>query len=641
MDFFKAQDQAKRSTSLLVLLFFAAVITLVVITNALAMVALGYVNLDSDTSLDLAYFSSQFDWRVFAFISAVVGFVIFSGSAYKQISLRAGGKAIAESLGGTLINANSANILEKRLINVVEEMAIAAGTPVPRVYVLKDEAGINAFAAGFTTSDAVIGITQGALEKLERDQLQGVIAHEFSHILNGDMRLNLQLVALLHGILVIGFIGYYLLRAGRGNNKNGAAILALGFGLMLIGYGGHFFGNIIKASISRQREYLADASAVQFTRNKEGISEALYKIKQSAYGSYIEQPDAIEYTHGFFSTGVKSFSARLFATHPPLDERITRISPHLLLNKANADHKPMRKVNKVKGESVTASANVSGSNMKSAVVESITALSVLSQAGNITDQQLDYAHQLVSSFNDQIYSASHDPCGAMAIVCCLLLSDQAQVLNDQLEFIQNADELQIIDHVFALRQDITELALGLRLPLIDMANPALKQLSNIQVTRFEQLVKALIFADEKLDRFEWVLQQVVFRHIENRQPSRIGKKYLPIAKVEQSAHTLYSLVLGATEHQLTDQHLEALRFSSELMQLRPLNPELTDFTQASACLDELNQLGFGDKEKIIRGCLFLIGIDGIFSIKEYELVRAIADVLGVPLPPDFRIGPTH
>ncbi|TLU66213.1 heat-shock protein HtpX [Thalassotalea litorea] len=639
MDFFKAQEQAKRSTGILVLLFAAAVITLVVFTNIIAMAALGYLNLEADSEVNLQYLLSQFDWRMFGFVTTVVGFVIFSGSAYKQISLRQGGKVIAEAMGGVAINPALANRLEKRLLNVVEEMAIAAGTPVPRIYLMKDEPGINAFAAGFTSADAVIGITQGAIEKLDRDELQGVIAHEFSHILNGDMRLNLQVLALLHGILVIGFIGYYLLHAGRGNSKNGAAIFGLGFGLILIGYGGHFFGNIIKASISRQREYLADASAVQFTRNNQGITQALYKIRQSSYGSYIEQPDAIEYTHGFFSTGVKSFASRLFATHPPLDDRISKISPHFLLNQANADHKPMRKVSKTKSANDTSKGSQAEKSYAGFGVEQVAILSVLSQAGNIDQQQLDYAHTLINNIDDTLYAASHNVVGARAIVCCLLLSKTSDVLTKQLAIIRSLQDTQLIDSVFALRNEVDVLPIGYRLPLVDLLNPALKQLSATQIKQFKDLVDSLSYADQQLDRFEWILQQVVFNHIDNRATDAGVKKYLSISKASVAVNGILSLVLAATEHQLSDANHNKLQQFTDLTQLEKLQSDATDYQRASEYLDTLNRLGFGDKEKVLRGCLFIISIDGICSIKEYELVRAIADVLRVPLPGGLSIGP--
>jgi len=220
--------------------------------------------------------------------------VIGLGTAYKISSLRGGGPAVAEQLGGRLLHPNTDDADERRVLNVVSEMSIASGVPCPPVYMMADETSINAFAAGNSPEDAAIGVTRGCVQKLNRDELQGVMAHEFSHILNGDMRLNLRLMGLIHGILVLGILGTVLLRSGaygglaagggrRDSGRGGAAVIILiGGAVMVIGFVGTFFGNLIKASVSRQREYLADASAVQFTRNPQGIGNALRRIGEGS-----------------------------------------------------------------------------------------------------------------------------------------------------------------------------------------------------------------------------------------------------------------------------------------------------------------------------------------------------------------------
>jgi len=258
---------------------------------------------------------------------ATIGFISLS-SLYKIALLSSGGGKVARSLGGTLVTAEINDPLRRRLYNVVEEMAIASGIPMPEVYVLEKESGINAFAAGFTTSDAAVTVTCGTLETLSRDELQGVIGHEFSHILNGDMRLNTRLMGFLFGILVIGLIGRAVLNSARYDNirsgtsrRDGAgAIYLAGLGLFLIGYIGVFFGQLIKAAVSRQREFLADASAVQFTRQTQGIAGALKKIAAAQQGSELQTVDTDEVSHMLFATGA-SFSS-LLATHPPLIQRI-------------------------------------------------------------------------------------------------------------------------------------------------------------------------------------------------------------------------------------------------------------------------------------------------------------------------------
>ena len=332
MNFFESQDRARKHTFQLVSLFALAVVSLIIMTNLLVMLVFGYINAEQMQNGESLL--RQIDWQTFATVSVAVGVVVLLGSLYKLLALSAGGKAVAESLGGKLIPRNTDDPKLRKLLNVVEEISIASGTPAPPVYVLENEVGINAFAAGFSPRDAVIGVTRGTIEHLSREQLQGVIAHEFSHIFNGDMRLNIRLIGVLNGILIIGILGYYLLysasfsRRGRGNDKGAGAMLALAIGLMVIGYAGTFFGGLIKAAVSRQREYLADASAVQFTRNPDGISGALKRIGGLESGSKVENPGASEVSHAFFAQGVSGFMQPLSATHPPLAKRILRIDPH-------------------------------------------------------------------------------------------------------------------------------------------------------------------------------------------------------------------------------------------------------------------------------------------------------------------------
>ncbi len=334
MNFFESQDRVRKHTFRLVFLFSLAVITLIIMTNIWIMIVFGHIN--SEQMQSVGSLIQKMDWWMFAKVSAGVGAVVLLGSLYKIMDLSAGGRTVADALGGQLIPQNTNDLKQRRLLNVVEEMAIASGTPAPPVYILTGEPGINAFAAGFTPRDAVIGVTQGLVDHLSREQMQGVIAHEFSHIFNGDMRLNIRLMGVLNGILIIGLIGYYILRSLprlSGRRKGAGGILALGIlvlgilgiGLMIIGFAGTFFGGLIKAAVSRQREYLADASAVQFTRNPDGIAGALKQIGR--HGSIVKNPGGLEVSHAFFAQGASGFMQALFATHPPLTKRILRIDP--------------------------------------------------------------------------------------------------------------------------------------------------------------------------------------------------------------------------------------------------------------------------------------------------------------------------
>ncbi len=344
MDFFEAQARAKKRTSRLVLLFGLAVAGTILASYVAAFLILrGVQEYDLGRAPDLggSYDRHQpgrpvpyWDPRLFAGVSLITISVVGIASIFKWHQFSGGGSAVAESVDGRRVESDTLDLNERRLLNVVEEMAIASGVPVPAVYVLPDEPGINAFAAGLTTSDAVVAVTRGTLEKLNRDELQGVVAHEFSHILNGDMRLNMRLTALVFGILVLGLAGRGILWSMRhtrvrGKNSGGPliAIAFIGVALLVIGYVGYFFGRLVQAAVSRQREFLADASAVQFTRNPGGISGALKKIGGYALGSSIKAQKSGAIGHFFFAQGFRSMLGGLWATHPPLDERIRAIEP--------------------------------------------------------------------------------------------------------------------------------------------------------------------------------------------------------------------------------------------------------------------------------------------------------------------------
>jgi len=333
MNFFENQDKAKRQSKRLYLVFALAVIGIVLLIDLLVAFASMYIY-SNGTSIN--FFQGQWledNFGLMAASTLITSGFIGASSLYKTVRLGFGGGAVAKDMGGTLITADNSDPLRKRLYNIVEEMAIASGTPVPEVYVLEQEAAINAFAAGNEPSNAAIAVTRGALEQFDRDELQGVIAHEFSHVLNGDMRINIRLMGILFGILVISLIGRTILRSSRNvrvRSRDSAggvsAILFMGLALTIIGYIGLFFGRLIKAAVSRQREFLADASAVQFTRQTDGIKNALMKIAATRNSSILKAADPEEVSHMLFSKGLPKFSG-MFATHPPLPERLIAIDP--------------------------------------------------------------------------------------------------------------------------------------------------------------------------------------------------------------------------------------------------------------------------------------------------------------------------
>ena len=442
MNFFESQDRVRRNTFQLVFLFTLAVVTLVIMTNLLVMIVFGYIN--SEQMQDGRTLLQQMDWQTFAAVSAGVGVVVLAGSLYKIMALSAGGKTVAEALGGKLIPQNTDDLKQRKLLNVVEEMAIASGTPAPPVYLLTDEPGINAFAAGFSPRDAVIGVTQGTIDHLSRDQLQGVIAHEFSHIFNGDMRLNIRLMGVLNGILIIGIIGYYILystafsRRGRSSGKGAGGIMALGIGLMVIGFAGTFFGGLIKAAVSRQREYLADASAVQFTRNPDGIAGALKRIGGLEFGSKVENPGAPEVSHAFFAQGISGFMQSLSATHPSLAKRILRIDPHWdgKFDSSDKIDSPRDEEEADKKEPMTREELAK----KVATVVTGAAMAdvanAIDQIGNPKQETINYARSLISELPMVIKEAAREPYGARAVIYSLVLDPGQEVRGRQLKHLQ-------------------------------------------------------------------------------------------------------------------------------------------------------------------------------------------------------------
>src|SRR6478672_6079142 len=324
MNFFDHQRAAKGTTLKLVLLFVAAVLALVAAIDGAAVLAMLYLSSDHKAV------STSEIFAVVVVVTAITLLVIAGGMLFKTLSLRQGGAAIAAAVGAVPVDPTTTDPQLRRFVNIVEEMALASGVPAPRLFVMPREPGINAFAAGFSPADAAVAVTGGALAQLNRDELQGVIGHEFSHILNGDMRLNIRLIGLLAGILLIGMIGLRTLQfGGRGSDSKGALpLVAFAFALMVLGFVGVFFANLIKAAVSRQREWLADASAVQFTRQTDGLEGALKKIGGIPTGSRLrDSRSAAEVSHMLFGEGARKSFANLFATHPPLPDRIKALNP--------------------------------------------------------------------------------------------------------------------------------------------------------------------------------------------------------------------------------------------------------------------------------------------------------------------------
>ncbi|MDR1285757.1 MAG: M48 family metallopeptidase [Campylobacteraceae bacterium] len=508
MNFFEQQKRAEKNSKLLIALFFAGVIGVCLcVSGALfAIVSYGETNADYHSSIISRY--GFFKVTVLPFLVTLL--IIFFASIYKISSLSKGGGAlIAQSLGGERVFRKSANTNEIMLLNIVEEMSIASGVPVPPVYILEDES-INAFAAGLGYDDAVIGVTRGAVTYLDRDELQGVIAHEFSHIFNGDMKLNIRSIGILNGILFISLIGKFILRSlansksvSRGNKKNnGAAVLmVIGIALYIIGLIGVFFGNLIKAAINRQREYLADASAVQFTRLPSGLANALKKIGGS--DSIINSANANEFSHLYFSKGIKSF---LFSTHPQLDERIKAIQPNW--NGQYITPKPIT----YSGKEIQKTEE----KKKEKIVKTITTAAILNEINNIgtiTYEKLNTANKKIDKIPQLLYDSTADTLLAQFIIFILLLDKDEKIQKLQIEIIARdfftSDNEGALEKFENIKSEFKNISRNIFLNLIQISMPTLKTLSKEQYLKFKNTIINLIEADKNVSWFELNLKYLV------------------------------------------------------------------------------------------------------------------------------------
>ena len=643
MNFFESQDRVRKHTAQLVFLFTLAVITLIVMINLLVMVVFGYIN--SEQLQDGGTLLQQMDWQTFAAVSIGVGVVVLAGSLYKIMALSTGGKVVAEALGGQLIPPNTEDINQRKLLNVVEEMAIASGTPAPPVYLLAEEQGINAFAAGFSPRDAVIGVTQGTIDHLSRDQLQGVIAHEFSHIFNGDMRLNIRLMGVLNGILIIGIIGYYVLystsfsRRGRGSGKGAGGILALAIGLMVIGFAGTFFGGLIKAAVSRQREYLADASAVQFTRDPDGIAGALKRIGGFEFGSKVENPGAPEVSHAFFAQGLSGFMQSLSATHPPLAKRILRIDPHW---DGKFDISDRTESPGDEGETGGKDA-MTREQLAKKVATVVTGAAmadvanVIDQIGNPKPETINHARSLLAALSTVIKGAAREPYGARAVIYSLVLDTGQGVRGGQLQHLRTYADSDVFVLTEKLLPEMDGLDIKYRLPLVDIAIPALKQLSLDQYRAFRDNLVTLIEMDARVDLLEWSLQKILFSHLDGQffRLSRAKSRYSHLGQLKQETELILSVLAYAGQQDQNDieEAFSAAAKTLEISGLQLVEKNKISVSGLDHALKKLEMLKPLAKPKFLKACAASIMRDQKILPVEAELLRAFSGVLDCPMPP--------
>ena len=640
MDFFARQDQARRNTWILVVYFIAAVVLIVVALNLVGLVVINANRIHQANDprhypervgqpVDLTWW----DTGTFLCVTAGALIVIVGGSLFKIGQLAGGGKAVAQMMGAVPVPPNTADPQQRVLRNVVEEMSIASGIPTPSVYVMANEEGINAFAAGFTTRDAVVCVTQGCLTRLSRDELQGVIAHEFSHILNGDMALDLRLIGILFGILLIGLIGYGMIRAAgssssRSDRDSGGAqlaLLAIGALVAAIGFIGVFFGRLIQSSVCRQREFLADAAAVQFTRNPQGLADALKKLGAMSSGSRLADHDAEQMAHMFFgsSSGIE-FGG--FATHPPIDQRIRAIDPSWDGRfPAPSGPTTLERWSEPRPDREALAGGIP-----------MMAAGIVAAIGAPMPKHIEWASDFLTSIPDPISAAAREPFSARALVFALLLSDEEQDRQKQLDLLRAQTDEGTLSLVTQLSAPVDQLGARARRVLLDLALPALRQLSGPQCTQFHRTVDALIDADGTVSLFEYMMRRILNKYLPPGGAAQAGTvpAYYALKPLADDIEVVLSALAAADEK---DAAAIASAFKTGAARLggdvllslrRPVALNATD-----AAINRIAQAAPGVKRRIVDACAYCGAADGLVQTEEGELLRAITTAWDCPLPP--------
>jgi len=658
MDFFRAQENARRASKCLVWWFALCVLGVVSVFYLLTVLCANMVAVDHESG------QLEFDWvhpRLFLIVLVGVGGLILCGSLYKRSRLTAGGAVIARDLGGREINRTTKEIEELRLINVVEEMAIAAGVPMPGVWVLNHEGGINAFAAGTDPANAVIGVTRGALEHLDRDELQGVIAHEFSHILNGDMRLNMRLTGWIFGLLMVVILGRVCLDlgrvVGRGRAKDSvcfaAVILLVGITVWLVGSVGAFFARFLQAAVSRQRELLADAAAVQFTRNPSGIANALRKVGGAALHGTVLAAAASEARHLFFAKSDSGLMGFNMATHPPLPRRIRAIFPAWDGTMLSIQRDPQKeREEEEKLQHVRSFPRIPPvlPGMPSALAGTLSRLSEIPPISVAIPPPLPSISQSpanvppplpeIAVTNADAVTREQTDLGiqsledAVALVHGALLCRENPIRIQGVDLVAARQSHKIASRAVRWHERMAEMTSWVKLAWIDQTLPWLKQLDRTQAAGFIEINRALIELDGEVNLFEFMLEQVIDRNVAIatglRKVSPMLHRSLHV--VEQEVAVLIGLFksIGGGHGADAAARQEYLQHAGRAL------PELTDSEcSLAAAADAFLKLDAATpivKEQLLRMCGLVVGADGVMEEHEMELLHAVAQAIGAPMP---------
>lgn len=654
-NFFDRQEMARRNTVRLLSLLSLVMVFLIAGSYLLLMLCVDLIALVAGIE-DFVLLGALFDEeKSFVFhpellLWAVAGTVlIIGGGAFvKSRTLAQGGSAVAEALGGVPASASSPDALVRRFVNVVEEMSLASGVPVPRIYVLEKQRGINAFAAGYTINDAAIAVTRGALRHLNRDELQAVVAHEFSHILHGDMKLNIYLIGILHGILGFYQTGLSLnetaLRSlGTTQTSGGRAdyspilliLLIPGSILMLMGFGGLLGSRLIKAGVARQREYLADASAVQYTRNPRALVDALKKIGGFAHGSRLVGAQAEMVSHMCFGEASSSWF-----THPPVEERVLALDPQF-----NPDHgfRVIRDVDADPGLAnlkLAAPGKDDARSISSSQIATLGADELIGAIGQTSAEQLIYCATLLQRIPEPIVEARSTLAGAVATAYLLLLDEDRQVRRTQAELIQDQAPSSIAREAQKLWPVLRDMDDELRLPLMDLLIPVLRQMTDEQFEQFRRVASALIETDSGTGFRAFIMERVVLHHLEiafGTDPRR-STQFTSFSGVTRDLeHVLSALAFAASddiaivESSFAAGRNQLPRIVADKLELRPR--DRWSFDHIATSLERLSLSTPNIKRAVIDACAHCVMVDERLVTSEIEMLRAICEILDVPLPP--------
>lgn len=643
MNFFQRQTETRRTSRQLVMLFVLAVVAVVVAVDFVLFTVLATVQPGAEgLMLPNGEWLRTHTGVVVVTTLSVIGIIALS-SLYKTMTLNGGGGVVARSLGGVRVSADTTDPLQRRLLNVVEEMSIASGVPMPEVYLLEQEAGINAFAAGHNSANAAIAVTRGALTTLNRSELQGVIAHEFSHILNGDMRLNVRLMGLLFGLLVIALIARTVLRfapRGRSSKKGGggvAAILLAAFVVLIIGYVGLFFGRLIQAAVSRHRESLADASAVQFTRDPGGLRGALVKIGAMSSGSRIGNPEAEEVAHMLFAPGVKRF----FATHPDLEDRLKAIDPHF----DKSEFAEMRAAlvrQEAEEESAAREAPSAAHKLESMIALPAGVGAVAELVGNPGTMHMEAAREIRLSLPEALSVAGRHPSSARALLLALAVDAQTATRERQLAFIARQLGADTANDVTALLPDVDALEPQQRMPVLTHAFPALRQLTRDERIQLMACMNGMLQREGAMSLQAYVLRKLAQVHLRDDLDPRGRRGKVSLGAATNDLQILLS-VLARYGHR---QEQDARRaYEAGMHHLLPRERPGYAFSanwavQLDGALSRLDQLMPVAKEQLIEALVKTVSHDDRLTVGEAELLRAVCAALHCPLPP-LVSGPIH